>query len=135
MNTLKIATRDNRISFRPGEEVVGAAAWQLDEAPKAVEVRLFWFTRGKGTSDVTVVQTLRFDSPKMEEARPFQLSIPAEPYSFSGKLISLIWALELVVKPGKEADRLEITVSPKGDEITLHKNDRNEDVHLHAKAG
>jgi hypothetical protein len=84
---------------------------------------------------VIVAQTLRFDSPKMEEARPFQLSIPAEPYSFSGKLISLIWALEVVVEPAKEGDRLEITVSPNGDEISLHKNDRSADVHLHAKAG
>jgi hypothetical protein len=121
MSTLKIATRDNRLSFRPGEEIGGAVAWQLEKPPKAVEVRLFWFTRGKGTSDVKVVQRLRFESPKLEEARLFQFKAPAEPYSFSGKLISLIWALELVVEPGNAAERLEIVVSRGGEEIVLHK--------------
>jgi len=127
MSTLKIATRDNRISFRPGEEIVGAVAWQLDQAPRAIELRLFWFTRGKGTSDVKVVQTVSFNNPKLEEARPFQLTAPTEPYSFSGKLISLIWALELVVEPGKETERLEIAISPTAEEIVLHKADQGAD--------
>jgi hypothetical protein len=128
MNTLKIAIRDNRTLFRPGEEIVGAVAWQLDQAPRTVELRLFWFTRGKGTSDVKVVQTVSFDSPKLEEARPFQLAAPTEPYSFSGKLISLIWALELVVAPGKETERLEIVISPTAEEIVLHKSDQDTDT-------
>jgi len=128
MSTLKIATRDHRVSFRPGEEIAGAVAWQLDQALRTVELRLFWFTRGKGTSDVKVVQTVSFDSPKREEARPFHLAAPSEPYSFSGKLISLIWALELVVDPGKETERLEIAISPSGEEIVLHKLDRGADI-------
>ncbi len=37
---------------------------------------------------------------------------PRSPYSFSGKLISLIWALELVALPGREAARTEITLAP-----------------------
>ena len=120
MSTMRISTRDQRVSFRPGEEIAGVAAWQLESPPKAVELRLFWFTRGKGTTDVKVIQTLSFDAPKLEETRPFQLRLPGEPYSFSGKLISLIWALELVI--GKTAERLEIVVSPSGHEIVLHKS-------------
>jgi hypothetical protein len=128
MNTLKIATRDNQLSFRAGEEIVGAVAWQLDKAPQSVELRLFWFTRGKGTSDVKVVQTVRFDTPTLEEARPFQLAAPAEPHSFSGRLISLIWVLELVIEPDTQSDRLEIVISPTAEEIVLHKADRRPEV-------
>jgi hypothetical protein len=118
---MKIGTRDNRTEFRPGEEILGAAGWQLAQSPKSVEVRLFWYTRGKGTEDVEVVETVRFDNPQREEARPFRFTVPAEPYSFSGKLISLIWALELVALPGKESARLDLTISPTGKEILLNK--------------
>jgi hypothetical protein len=45
--------------------------------------------------------------------------LPEGPYSFSGKLISLIWALELACSPGSETVRREITVSPTGHEIVL----------------
>jgi hypothetical protein len=128
MSSLKIATRDNRISFRAGEEIIGAVAWQFDRSPTTVELRLFWFTRGKGTSDVKVMQTLRFENPKSEEARPFQLRAPHEPYSFSGKLISLIWALELVIEPGKKTERLEMIISPTGEEIVLPNVDPNAEI-------
>jgi hypothetical protein len=119
MSQLKLATRDNQTVFRPGEEIQGAAGWQLDPPPKSVEVRLFWYTRGKGTEDAAIAQTVRFDHPKPEEARPFQFTVPEAPYSFSGKLISLIWALELVAEPGRESTRLELVVSPSGKEIQL----------------
>ena len=121
MNQLKLGTRDNRTEFRPGEEIARAAGWQLDQPPQSVEVRLFWFTRGKGTEDVGVMDTVRFEQPQREEARPFRFTAPAEPYSFSGKLISLVWAIELVVQPGPDSSRLELTLSPTGKEILLTK--------------
>jgi hypothetical protein len=119
MNQLKIGAREDRRQFRPGEELVGAAGWQLETAPEAVEVRLLWFSRGKGTEDVGRVETVRFEQPKAAEARPFQLRLPAGPYSFSGKLISLTWALELVVLPTKESTRFEFVLGPEGKEIVL----------------
>ena len=118
---VKIGTRDSRTEFRPGEEISGAVGWQLTQPPKSVEVRLFWYTRGKGTEDVSVVDTVRFDNPKQEEARPFSFTAPAGPYSFSGKLISLIWALELVTEPGNESARLDLTISPTGKEVVLNR--------------
>jgi hypothetical protein len=119
MSKLKIGTRDERRSFQPGDELAGAAGWELDKPAKAVEVRLLWFTRGKGTEDVGVVETARFEEPKQAEARPFQFRLPPAPCSFSGKLISLIWALELVVLPSKESTRFEFVIGPEGKEIVL----------------
>jgi hypothetical protein len=105
--------------FRPGDTVAGEASWRLDAAPASAEVRLFWFTQGKGDSDQEIVQTLPFAAPLAEDRRPFSLRLPAGPWSFSGKLISLLWALELVVE-GEGAAHVEILVSPTGHEIRLH---------------
>jgi hypothetical protein len=119
MSKLRIGTRDERRSFRPGEEITGAAGWEMDKPPQAVEVRLIWFTRGKGTEDVGLVETVRFDQPKAAEARPVRFVLPAEPCSFSGRLISLRWALELVALPDKQSARLEFVLGPEGREVVL----------------
>jgi hypothetical protein len=119
MSELKLALREERTSFEPRDEVVGAAYWKLDKPAEAVELRLFWFTRGKGTEDARVVETVRFDNPQIEEARQFRFRLPEGPYSFSGRLISLLWAIELVVMPSKEVRRVEITMGPDGAETVL----------------
>ncbi len=120
MSSLAVATYGNRTRFRPGEEVAGKALWILDKEPEAVEVRLFWYTEGKGTQDVEVVDVMRIESSETRHEAEFKFTLPGEPYSFSGKLISLLWALEVVVRPSGETERLNITVSPSENEIILH---------------
>lgn len=119
MSQLKIGIRGEKRAFQPGEDLGGAAGWELEAAPQAVEVRLIWFTRGKGTEDVGLVETIRFDQPKAAEARPFQFHLPATPYSFSGKLISLTWAVEMVALPSKQSTRIEFIMGPDGREVVL----------------
>ena len=121
MNVLKLAIRNDQNTFRPGETVEGVAGWQLAQAPSSLEVRLFWRTQGKGTEDVELVATFPFENPQQEEARPFTFTLPHAPYSFSGKLISLLWALEIVAKPNNESFQLPITLSPTGEEIVLNR--------------
>ncbi len=120
MSELKILLRDERLNYQPGETIEGVAGWRLDQPPRSVELRLFWFTRGKGTEDVAVVNQLNFASPQSEEGRTFSFTLPPEPWSFSGQLISLIWALELVAQPGNHSTRIEFAMSPTGREIQLH---------------
>jgi hypothetical protein len=122
MSELKILLRDEQKSFRCGETVEGVAGWQLEKPPTSAELRLFWFTRGKGTEDVGLVQRVRFDAPQSEEGRRFSFILPEEPWSFSGQLVSLIWALELIIEPGERTERVELVVSPTGREILLHQN-------------
>jgi hypothetical protein len=120
MSWIQVETRDGVASFRPGDAIEGVARWQLDKEPKAVELRLFWYTRGKGEQDVGVVRTVVFDGPGLEDRRTFQVRVPADvPPSFSGRLVSLIWALEVVALPGSLAGRQEIVISPTGREILL----------------
>jgi hypothetical protein len=119
MSALHIELTGNRTAYTPGAEVTGHVTWELATAPKAIEFRLFWFTRGKGTTDVNVVETLRFDAPRAADRRDFRFRLPNTPYSFSGKLISLVWALELVTVPGNQSVRVEFTLAPGGQEILL----------------
>jgi hypothetical protein len=123
VNRLEISTEGGRLAFHPGEELRGTASWSLDAPPTRVELRLFWRTEGKGSQDVGVAETLSFDGAAPEERREFRLRLPPGPYSFSGKLISLIWALELVAEPGADASRQDITVSPTGREILIVSSD------------
>lgn len=116
---LELETRDGANAFLPGETVEGTASWHLDPPAETVELRLLWYTQGKGDQDVGVVTTLPFPEPAAKDRRSFSLQLPDGPYSFSGKLISLTWALELVAEPGSRASRVEITVSPTRREILL----------------
>lgn len=119
MNLLKIEMSQQRLAFEPGQQLSGTASWRLDHAPRAVELRLFWFTRGKGTEEADLVEVLRFDHPLHEETRPFHFQLPTAPYSFSGKLISLVWALELVAEPSQALTRIELILAPGGQEVRL----------------
>ncbi len=119
MSDLSIDLIENRTAFEPGAEMNGSASWTLDRPAHALELRLFWFTRGKGTEDTGVVATQRFEQPLAQESRSFHFRLPQVPYSFSGKLISLIWALELVAYPSKEVARREIVLAPGGSEVRL----------------
>lgn len=119
MEWMRIETRDGVNAFLPGETVEGTVGWHFDVPAKSVELRLLWYTEGKGDQDVTVVESLPLPNPGRDEVRPFQIRLPAGPFSFSGRLISLVWALEAVAEPGSRAERLPITVSPTRQEILL----------------
>ena len=103
----------------PGRAVTGHIAWQLDEDRQWLELRLLWHTEGKGTRDGELVQTHRITSPATSGREPFSFTLPTGPYSFSGSLISVVWALELVGDDEQHAQRLELTLSPHGREIEL----------------
>ena len=119
MNRLVIDLDNQRTSFHPGDTMKGSVAWELDEEATFAEIRLFWMTRGKGDDDIGVADRVRFDAPAQAAAHRFEFDLPSEPYSFSGKLISLIWSLELSVMPSDDATRTEIVISPTREEIRL----------------
>ena len=118
--SLEIHTNAGRSSFLPGEEVSGTVSWSFATAPTFAQLQLYWTTRGKGTVDLEVIESVSFESPAASAEHPFAFRLPAAgPYSFSGKLISLLWFIKLYVKPTKETVELPITVSPTGREINL----------------
>jgi len=83
-------------------------------------VRLFWYTEGKGTRDAGVVASLRMAQPGIRgDGRPFRFALPREPWTFSGTLISLVWAIEAVFEPGDQSAAAEIVVAPGAAEVRL----------------
>ena len=131
MSSLDIEIENGRTSFKPGEEIRGRAKWEFDENPQRLELSLFWRTQGKGTQDTGVTQTITFDNPGGSDQRNFRLTAPDGPYSFSGRLISIIWALELVEpSKGKDYVRKEIVISPTGEEVVCSNSVNESDIGL-----
>ena len=118
MSTLTIELEDGKLAYAPGEEIRGRASWALDGDPESVEVHLFWRTEGKGTQDTEIADTVAFQAPGRQDKRDFKLEIPHGPYSFAGKLIAILWSVEVVAEPGSEAGRQDIVVSPTGKPVT-----------------
>jgi hypothetical protein len=119
VTNLRIDLDGDRRWFLPGDTVSGRAVWRLDTDPEAVELRLFWHTQGKGTEDVEVIDQVRTEAAGAAGERAFALRLPEGPYSFSGSLITLSWALELVALPGGELDRVDLVVAPTPVELRL----------------
>lgn len=106
--------------YEPGGRVSGSASWTAERAPESVEVRLFWYTKGKGDQDLSVVETIVFDSPPATDRRPFSFRLPAAPPSFKGELVELVWAIEVVALPSEEAALRHLVVGPGGRGLLLH---------------
>ncbi len=119
MDKLSIHLSNDETICTPGQSLQGSVQWRLETAPEHLKLSLFWYTSGKGTRDVDVVEIVTFDRPGTLGSKDFSFDLPLGPYSFSGRLISLIWALELTCSPDSETVRREIIVSPTGREIIL----------------
>ena len=119
MNEISLELRGGTTAFTPGQEVAGSVRWRLDPRPESIEVRLFWRTQGKGTEDSEIVEVERLGVSSESGEQEFRLRLPDGPYSFSGKLISLLWAIEAVALPSQQAFHQEITMSPTGREVLL----------------
>lgn len=128
MSWLEIELEGGRTAFRPGDEVAGRVLWLIEEEAGggpaepvgSAEVRLVWFTRGRGDRDSAIVAAEDLLRPEAADRRTFRFRLPAGPYSASGKLVSVVWAVEAVLEPGSRAARTEIVVSPTGHEVLLH---------------
>jgi len=96
---------------RPLEKLRGRANWVMDAAAD-LELRLFWYTEGKGTRDVGVIATERFPAGVGSGSRPFEFPLPDAPYTLHGKLISIRWAVELLKSGDKQAELQHFVLSP-----------------------
>ena len=116
---IKIEVDDQRTEFQPGDTISGRVSWQANEKAKQIALRLFWFTKGRGTQDLEVVQEMTW--PVSAGEGKFSMKLPEEPYSFSGQLVSLQWALEAVILPVEISTIYELIFSPTGAVLVLEK--------------
>ena len=115
MTTITIERRD----LRPHETVTGRVAWDFEKEPRNLELRLCWFTRGRGTEEARTVEVLPLGDTLRGE-RAFSFRLPAEPWSVNGTLVQIMWALEVVAKKTGSLGVEEFVVAPQRSEITLH---------------
>ncbi|MFM7181811.1 MAG: hypothetical protein ACKO2G_10165 [Verrucomicrobiales bacterium] len=116
---LQISLDRNPAVYRPGESVAGRATWREAAQAKSIAVRLYWTTSGRVTTDTEVVAESVVENPSDQGETRFSLLLLPAPPSFSGKLITLSWGVELLVEPGEHAAQVEIVVSPTEQEIRL----------------
>lgn len=130
---LSLELDGDRTAYRPGEEMEGTVSWELPSGPEtrppeSIEVRLFWYTEGRGDRDVGIVQTETVEAVGPRGDHRFEFRLPEGPYSFSGPLISLIWALEAVTEPDLRTTRREIVVAPEGREVRLRSLEEDQEA-------
>jgi len=117
--SLEITLADGRVAFSPGAEISGHLRWTFDGTPTWVELRLFWYTEGKGTRDVRVVDQKRFTDLDASGGGTFSLRAPAHPPSCSGRLVSIRWALELVSGDDQPVPKIDLVIGPGAKELLL----------------
>ncbi len=111
---------DDGTCFEPGSEVRGRAEWQAGERrPKSVLISLLWHTEGKGTEDVEIVEQVEVERPPALGSRAFSFRLPDFPWSFSGTLISLVWAIEASLEPKGGVERVNLISAPGAEEVRL----------------
>ena len=117
---IAIEFENNRTAFDSGERIAGLIRWsELSEPIEGTEVRLIWYTQGKGDPEVTIVEQQIFPTTLATGQSKFEFTAPDGPYSFSGKLISLIWAVEVIALPRRDSESVNIVIAPNGKEVVL----------------
>ena len=118
--SVKIEIAGGKTGFRPGEVLEGEVVLTGPAVPADVEVLLHWRTEGKGTRDTKIAERLKLGHCTGERT-PFKLKLPDAPYSFSGKLVSLVWSIQAATNRSARSDDIRLTISPSGGELLLHR--------------
>ena len=112
--------RGEEPQFLPGDKISGNVEWvELSEDSDKLEVRLIWFTVGKGDRDAHFVDVKEVADPANNGQTNFEFIAPHRPNSFSGKLIAIQWAIEVIVFPQRDAEQANLSIQPAAGEIVL----------------
>ena len=120
MDELDIKLNRHSGRYLPLEELMGEVAWHLAQEPRSIAAHLLWRSQGKGLQDVVIVASEQITSLTRQGSAGFSFLLPAEPYSFSGELISLAWCVEVSVDGGRVAQQAAFTLSASGSEVLLY---------------
>lgn len=86
--------------FRPGEMLQGSVQIIAEDDLQArhVFLRLVWQTEGRGDRDQEVVAELDVFQGMLRAGTPglhsFHFKLPAQPWSYAGHYVSILWAVE-----------------------------------------
>lgn len=108
-----------KTEFHLGETIDGEVRWLGLNEIDSLDIRLIWYTEGKGDRDFQVVASQEIRSPASEGQATFSFTAPNYPASCSGKLVSIRWAIEVVELPGINAQSTKLVISTNGKEVDL----------------
>ncbi len=112
--------RLDRDALEPGERLTGTVEWdQGDSVAQSLWISLLWHTEGKGTEDSDTVDQVEIHSPTRTGSQSFEFQLPSAPWSFSGRLISLIWTVEASLESTDLLTNAPFISAPEGQEILL----------------
>ncbi|MCH2178708.1 MAG: hypothetical protein MK106_07880 [Mariniblastus sp.] len=100
---IKISLGDERLTYRPGDVMIGQYMIDPvdDDKIVAVESSVIWLTDGKGEGDMGVHffdrQKGPFDVAKLRQLKRFSTVLPASPFSYNGTMIRVRWAVRIRV--------------------------------------
>lgn len=97
--------------YQPGETLVGEVLWALEKSPEKLQLRLGWWTEGRGDRDAKIEFEKEWITDEPAGKESFEIILPASPYSFEGHLISLKWALELSTRKGKHQTSIDLVLT------------------------
>ena len=118
MNNLKVTLQSDLCA--PGQKLAGKLTWSsVNESSHSVSIRLIWFTEGKGDRNYATVDSIDIPLGVASRGAKFEFVLPHRPLSFSGKIISLTWAVEAVVKPSNQSALAEFALANGGEPIKL----------------
>lgn len=93
--------------FAPADRLTGRATFRpdADTTVKSLTVSVRWITAGKGNeeSGEAMTRTWTLEGPEQSVTagislvRPFEAVLPAEPWSYDGKIISIRWEVVATV--------------------------------------
>ncbi len=118
--TIEIILDGNKKQFRPFDVIEGKIIYNLVKPCATIQVDLAWTTIGKGTTDSCAVDSTGVSTMgKISGDGRFRLAVPAGPYSFSGKLVSIVWLVSCGAESDLDIAETEITISPSGKELVI----------------
>lgn len=117
----------------PGETVRAEVRWEAGTAPEGVEVRLLWETRGRGDREEGVAASVEMPAPGPLGREEVELTLPAGPWSYQGRLLQIVWLADAVLWPSGEQARAELVLSPTGAPLEPLTADEDEEPFTDAK--
>lgn len=110
---IAIQLKNNTATYTPGEAIDGEVRWS-DLGPRVdlLEIRLIWYTEGKGDRDVAILDRRTVAAPVAAGSHAFSFTAPDRPYSCSGKLVSLLWAIETIAFPSRDSESRIVVIGP-----------------------
>ena len=119
MSTLKLRLDGDKKEFLPASSLSGVVEWTDVSTDDTINVTLLWYTSGRGTEHIELCDAVVELTDRHTGTSQFSFQLPPFPYSFSGKLITVTWAVEARTTRDATFVRLEFVMAPEGKEIHL----------------